>query len=326
MPTISKIPNQLLKLSQKILSDKGEQDGFIEALIHPQPLSSSVLWCQPRPLDSPFPVQPPLPWQPSFCDRLTITASPRPSQHFLHQQGHFYCLDFSSVFAAIPWLHYAPVHGIVVDLCAAPGGKSIAAWVGLHPQLLLSNESIKKRIGKLISNLKRCHVTGFVSNADSQLLRSHLTQTSDLVIVDAPCTGQSLLAKGEEAPGCFHPVNIQKNVGRQRRILANAAHIVAPQGFLAYMTCTFSWEENEQVCAWFLRQFPQFQPLVVPGLEAYQSQLTNLPCYRLLPQSGLGAGAFTIVMKNQLQSSRHPFPGRFLDHPSIRKTHDDGRE
>jgi 16S rRNA C967 or C1407 C5-methylase (RsmB/RsmF family) len=77
-----------------------------------------------------------------------------------------------------------------------------------------------------------------------------------VVIVDAPCTGQSLLAKGDKALGCFHPVNINKSASRQKRIIANAAQTVAGEGYLAYMTCTFSPEENEQVGEWLMKKFP----------------------------------------------------------------------
>ncbi len=120
----------------------------------------------------------------------------------------------------------------------------------------------------------------------------------DVVVVDAPCTGQSLLAKGETAPGCFHPVQINKNANRQRRILANAAQAVAPEGYLAYMTCAYSPEENEDTIAWLLARFPQFQPVIVPALHLFQSHLTDLPCYRMMPQDGLGAGAFTCLLRH----------------------------
>jgi 16S rRNA C967 or C1407 C5-methylase (RsmB/RsmF family) len=122
--------------------------------------------------------------------------------------------------------------------------------------------------------------------------------SSNLVIVDAPCTGQSLLAKGEKAPGCFHPTAINKSANRQKRIIANSAKLVSHQGYLAYMTCTYSTEENEQVCEWFLERFPHFQALEISHLAKYQSHLTTMPCYRMFPQDKLGAGAFTALFKN----------------------------
>ena len=120
-----------------------------------------------------------------------------------------------------------------------------------------------------------------------------LAHSVDLVLVDAPCSGQSLLAKGQKVPGCFHPVTLQRNASRQKRILAAAATLVRPGGHLAYMTCTYAPEENEQVGRWFQKKFPDFQPQRVPPLAAYQSPLCDWPCYRLWPQLGLGAGAFT---------------------------------
>lgn len=190
-------------------------------------------------------------------------------------------------------------------MCAAPGGKSIFAWKLLQPELLISNEVIGKRLGMLISNLKRCQISpSIVVNRDPSIFVESIPFSSDLVIVDAPCTGQSLLAKGEKAPGCFHPSAINKSANRQKRIIANSAQIVAPQGYLSYMTCTYSTEENEEVCEWLLRKFPQFQAVEVNHLKDYQSHLSTIPCYRIFPQDGLGAGAFTVLFKNISEGDR----------------------
>ncbi|MBF2048314.1 MAG: RsmB/NOP family class I SAM-dependent RNA methyltransferase [Leptolyngbya sp. IPPAS B-1204] len=290
-------PRLLQKFSQKLFDQPDQQNQFLTALTHPQPFHPCILWLQPKPNPFPFAVEPPVDWQPDFVDRLALGE--KPGQHALHQQGAFYCLDFSSVFAASVLLTIQQPVSVVLDMCAAPGGKSIFAWKALQPQQLLCNEVIGKRMGALISNLKRCHIQpSFAFSLDSSLLAVQLSQTADLVLVDAPCSGQSLLAKGEKNPGCFHPVTINKNANRQKRILANSAQTVAPQGFLAYMTCAYSPQENEQVSEWLLQKFPQFQPVEVPYLRAYQSHLTDLPCYRMFPQSGLGAGAFTILLQN----------------------------
>ncbi|MGH2414761.1 MAG: RsmB/NOP family class I SAM-dependent RNA methyltransferase, partial [Microcystaceae cyanobacterium] len=64
------------------------------------------------------------------------------------------------------------------------------------------------------------------------------------------------------------------------------------------MTCIYSPEENEQVSEWFLQRFPSFQPVEVPNLAAYQSHLATVPCYRMWPQTGLGAGAFAVLFQN----------------------------
>ncbi len=294
---MEKPSNLLIKLSQKLFADPVERSQFVGSLLHPQSFSPCILWCHPRPEYLTLSLELPLPWQPQFVDRLTVGQ--KPGQHELHQQGDFYCLDFSSVFAISVLAAIPEKVGMVLDLCASPGGKSIFAWAALRPELLLSNEIIGKRLGALVSNLKRCRVQPvMVLRHDAQVWAELLPQKLPVVLVDAPCTGQSLVAKGGKAPGCFHPVSINSNANRQKRIMANAVQVVAPQGYLVYMTCAYSPEENEQVAAWVLARFPQLRAIAVPHLAPYQSHLADFPCYRMFPQQGLGAGAFTVLLQN----------------------------
>ncbi|WP_017299671.1 RsmB/NOP family class I SAM-dependent RNA methyltransferase [Nodosilinea nodulosa] len=294
--------NLLLKLSRRLFSEERDRDAFVAALTTPQAFPSALLWVQPRPQVVPFAIAPPLAWQPAWVDRLS--GDQRPGRHPLHQAGAYYCLDMASVFsAAVLGAIAAPVES-VLDLCAAPGGKSLLAWKTLAPTQLWCNEVIHKRVRILISNLKRCGLTeALVFNLDPQVFAEQLAHGASIVIVDAPCSGQSLLAKGDAALGCFHPVNIKKNAGRQKRILASAAQTVAGNGYLAYMTCTFSPEENEQVAAWLIKKFPQFTAVEVPALADYASPLVSFPCYRLWPQSGLGAGGFTVLLHNRADTA-----------------------
>lgn len=315
---MEKPSNLLLKLSRSLFADSEEQAKFVGAVTNPQPFNPAILWLQPKPTSNPFNIEIPLSWQPEFVDRLSLES--KPGKHPLHQAGNYYCLDFSSIFAASTLLTISGPGDIILDMCAAPGGKSIFAWKTLNPELLLCNEVIGKRIGMLLSNLKRCQIgRSATMNLDSKILAQQIPQTANLVIADAPCTGQSLLAKGEKAPGCFHPVTINSNANRQKRILANAAKIVAPQGYLAYMTCTYSTAENEQVGEWLLTKFPQFRPVAVPHLQKYRSHLTEIPCYRMWPQHKLGAGAFTILFQNTAEGQKNQLPADFLD--SARFTH-----
>ena len=308
MATPSKL---LLKLSHRLFNYPHDQHAFVEVLTTPQPYPAALLWMQPRPESLPFNLEPALPWQLAGVDRLTLGQ--RPGQHPLHDRGAYYCLDMASVFsaavlAAIP----QPVES-VLDLCAAPGGKSLLAWQMLSPKRLWCNEVIRKRVKVLIANLKRCSLTdALVFNLDPQVWADQMPYTASVVIVDAPCSGQSLLAKGDKALGCFHPVTINKNASRQRRILGHGAQTVAGGGYLAYMTCTFSPEENEQVCAWFLKTFPQFKPVDVPALRDYASPLADFPCYRLWPQAGIGAGGFTSLFQNQGDTPRGAVSDEFL--------------
>lgn len=302
----------LLKLSQQLFEAESDRAAFIAALQQPPRFSPAILWTRPRPdaLDwTPLPL---LPWQPAFVDRLAPEA--RPGAHPLHGAGYFYCLDFSSVFAiAVIQAIQEPVK-TAIDLCAAPGGKSLFTWLSHQPRWLLCNEVVRKRIKILIANLKRCGAhNSIILNLDPAQLADKTPDSADLVVVDAPCSGQSLLAKGQKAPGCFHPVTLNRNAKRQKRILANAAQLVAPGGYLAYMTCTYAPDENERVCTWLLKRFDQFRAVPVPALAPYQSPLTPDPCYRLWPQSGLGAGAFTMLLRRFSDGSAAPLNQRFLE-------------
>lgn len=300
----------LTKLSQRLFAEAATQSEFCERLLHPQPLQPSIVWCQPKP-ESPFFTEAPLEWQPNWCDRLTVGQ--QPGKHPWHEQGAFYCLDFSSIFAASPLLTLPPPVANVLDVCAAPGGKSIFAWRALQPERLVSNEVISKRIGALLANLKRCRIhPAWITNLDPKILAEQVPRSAQVVLVDAPCSGQSLIAKGSKVPGCFHPVTINNNANRQKRILANSAQLVAGEGYLLYTTCTYSLEENEQVAEWLLERFPQFQAVPVPHLKTFRSLHTDLPCYRLFPQSDLGAGAFTVLFQNRAQTTQ-PLPEPFLE-------------
>ncbi len=305
-------PSALLtKFAARLFPSAEEQELFIQALLNPRPYPPAIIWCQQPSNSFPFAVTKPESWQPSWVNRLEIGA--RPGQDPLHQQGAYYVLDFSSVFAATPLLHLelSQAPQLIIDVCAAPGGKSIFAWKALNPQQLVSNEVIGKRIGMLRSNLSRCRISPVaITNLEVAGLGDRYANQGDVVIVDAPCSGQSLLAKGTQVLGCFHPRTISHNAQRQKKIMALASQLVRPGGYLLYSTCTFSLEENEAVLSWLLTHFPEFQSVAIPVLSAFESawrepQLFDkkynrsdvLYSYRLFPQSGLGAGAFTALLK-----------------------------
>ena len=293
------IPSRLLeKLALRCFpNEPPAAAAFIEAVVTPRDRTSAILWLDAPPAERPFATLPQLDWQPAFVDR--VAADIKPGQHPLHDSGAFYVLDFSSVFAASVVTSILPqtaAVNLVLDVCSAPGGKAIFASRALAPKLLLCNEVIRKRCKALISNLARCNVPrSAVLSLDPKPLADRLTGLATLVIVDAPCSGQSLLVKGKPVPGCFHPRTITMNLRRQRRILAEASAAVTPGSFLAYMTCTYSPEENEEVVEWFCERFPEFSPLEVPPLKAFRTHLSELPAYRLWPQSQLGAGSFVTL-------------------------------
>jgi 16S rRNA C967 or C1407 C5-methylase (RsmB/RsmF family) len=291
------VSNHLRRLASQLFDDPAERERFMDALLAPREYDRAVLWARPRPAQVPFSRKTPFAWQPDFVDRAP--AEDRPGLDPLHVQGYYYCLDFSSVFAATVLGAAEPNPQVLIDVCAAPGGKSVFAWRMLQPQMLVANEVIGKRTGVLIANLKRCGAApACVTSRDSAVLVELWPASADVVIVDAPCSGQSLLARGKDSPGCFHPATINMNSNRQKRILANAAKLVAPGGWLAYMTCTYSEKENEDVLRWLIKRFPQFVPQPAAPLQGNESVRADFPCYRLWPHTGEGAGGFTAILKN----------------------------
>ncbi len=298
----------LLRLARRLFADESERAAFLAALTSPLPYQPAVLWLQERPAEMPFRCAPRPSWLPEWVD--LAAPGERPGQHALHEAGAYYCLDASSVFAASVLCTIPPDPETVLDVCASPGGKSIFAWRALRPRLLVANEVIAKRTGALTGNLQRCRVRpATVTNADTAVLARVCPSAADVVIVDAPCSGQSLLAKGQENPGCCHPATINLNANRQRRILANAAATVAPGGWLAYITCTYAEKENEGNSGWLLRQFPAFSAVLVSALESHRSTLAEFPCYRLWPQEGIGAGAFAVLLRRDESGTRGGMDG-----------------
>jgi 16S rRNA C967 or C1407 C5-methylase (RsmB/RsmF family) len=294
----SEASKSLIRLAKSLFADEETQEAFVRAVSQSQAACPSVIWTQEKPCPTPFETREAASWQPSFVEALA-EESVSPGSLPLHNAGLYYCLDFSSVFSASVILGAVPPPKIILDLCASPGGKSIFAWRAFSPHLLVSNEVIGKRTGPLIANLKRCGVrNAVVTRLDSQDFAESYPSAFDLVIVDAPCSGQSLPAKGIEATGAYHPVTINMNANRQKRIIANSSRVVAPGGFLAYMTCTYSREENEGILEWLLKRQPKLQPVGVPHLSPYQSHLAAFPCYRLWPFQGMGAGGFTALLRN----------------------------
>jgi 16S rRNA C967 or C1407 C5-methylase (RsmB/RsmF family) len=299
---LSDKPPKLLKLAADLFSDSAEQEAFADSVLKTHPYRPALVWTQPRPEESPFKAEDPHDWQPEFVDRLH--RDQRPGQHDWHDEGQYYCLTFSSVMETCVMGKVPMNPPVVIDLCASPGGKSVMASQMLDPGLLISNEVIGKRTAQLISNLRRCRIrTACVTSLDSVVLAERCPATADLVIVDAPCSGQSLIAKGKHVNACFHSHVINHNRNRQRRILLNAAKLVKPGGWLAYMTCTYAEKENEGNLRWLLKHQTQLTPEAVPALAEFQSHLADLPCYRMWPHHGLGAGGFTSIFRNHSTGS-----------------------
>ena len=148
----------------------------------------------------------------------------------------------------------------VLDLCAAPGGKStqLATYLG-DSGLLVSNEINTQRSRILSQNIERMGIkNAIVTNEDSFVLASHFPGFFNAIQVDAPCSGEGMFRKLPEAIEQWSVENVAICAARQKKILDNAAVMLKPGGTIVYSTCTFSKEENEDVIEYFLERHPDF--------------------------------------------------------------------
>ena len=207
----------------------------------------------------------------------------------LYHAGAFYSQE-PSASSAVTLL--APEPGDkVLDLCAAPGGKStqIAALTG-DTGLLWSNEVVRNRAAILSSNLERMGVRNtVVSSVYPEMLAEKLSEYFDKVLVDAPCSGEGMFRRDPVAVQEWSPEHVETCAVRQLAILSSAAQCVREGGILVYSTCTFSTEENEGVVQKFLESHPEFvleKPNVTFGRPAY-----GVDAVRIFPMDG-GEGHF----------------------------------
>lgn len=182
----------------------------------------------------------------------------RPGKHPYHEMGLYYIQEPSAMSAAAL---LAPKPGMrVLDLCAAPGGKStqLATYLG-DSGLLVSNEINTQRSRILSQNIERMGIkNAIVTNEDSFVLASHFPGFFNAIQVDAPCSGEGMFRKLPEAIEQWSMENVAICAARQKEILDNAAVMLKPGGVIVYSTCTFSKEENEDVIEYFLERYPDF--------------------------------------------------------------------
>ncbi len=182
----------------------------------------------------------------------------RPGKHPYHEMGLYYIQEPSAMSAAAL---LAPKPGMrVLDLCAAPGGKStqLATYLG-DSGLLVSNEINTQRSRILSQNIERMGIkNAIVTNEDSFVLASHFPSFFNAIQVDAPCSGEGMFRKLPEAVEQWSTENVAICAERQKEILDNAATMLKAGGTIVYSTCTFSQEENEDVIEYFLERHPDF--------------------------------------------------------------------
>jgi 16S rRNA C967 or C1407 C5-methylase (RsmB/RsmF family)/NOL1/NOP2/fmu family ribosome biogenesis protein len=188
-----------------------------------------------------------VPW---CADGLYLSSKPSFILDPLWHAGAYYVQEASSMFLHQALLQHANFASSlrVIDLCAAPGGKStLVANLMSKESLMICNEVIGSRIAPLAENLVKWGLDNtWVSNSDPKHI-GRLSHFADIMLVDAPCSGSGLMRKDEKYAQEWSDANVQLCCERQQRILHDAWPALKPGGLLIYMTCSFSKGENEDI-------------------------------------------------------------------------------
>ncbi len=204
---------------------------------------------------SPFTLRP-VPWCP---EGFYYEEGERPGKHPYYHAGLYYIQEPSAMLP-VELLNIKPCDK-VLDLCAAPGGKSTQIAAKLqHAGLLVANDNHPDRAKALVKNMELFGVrNAVVLNEQPERLAAKFPSFFDKILIDAPCSGEGMFRKEEEMAKQWERHSPDKYAAMQRNILKHAAKMLAPGGTIVYSTCTFSPEENEAMVAEFLDRHPQFQ-------------------------------------------------------------------
>ena len=254
----------------------------------------------------------PVPWCPDayyLPERPAFTFDPQ-----LHA-GAYYVQEASSMFLAQAIIRYMSSASVVLDLCAAPGGKSTLLRTLLPDgALLVSNEPVARRAQVLAENMTKWGHPSTLVTQNFPADFSPLRHVFDVIVADVPCSGEGMFRKDAEAVGEWSMQNVLMCQERQRSILADVWPALKPGGLLVYSTCTFNRFEDEDNVDWICRELGA-EVLDIPCDEAWG--VTGH--YHFLPGTTRGEGFFLSLLRKSdgepLQPAaavreRRPKPGR----------------
>lgn len=262
-------------------------DAFLRALDEPPALAMRVNSLRPGATEAAEPfIDSPVPWAE---DGRYLRPGTRPGASLAHALGAFYLQEASAMVSAAV-LNAQPGERIL-DLCAAPGGKTTQLAFAMRGQgVLISNEPIPNRAKMLAENLERLGVVNVIAtNEYPERLAAKWPNFFDAVLVDAPCSGEGMFRREPASRDEWNPRAPEGCAKRQTGILDCAAEMLRPGGRLIYSTCTFNRTENEGTIAAFLDRHPEFAPeeFSLPGLGISQSGML-----RVWPHLARGDGHF----------------------------------
>lgn len=250
----------------------GEYEEFLKALEQER---YQALRVNPMKMDreeflrkAPFSLAP-VPWEENGFYYKKEETPQQPGKHPWHEAGVYYIQEPSAM-SAVPFLEACPGERIL-DLCAAPGGKSTQIAAAMRGEgLLICNEIHPARAAILSENIERMGVrNALVLNETPDRLADRFPGFFDRILVDAPCSGEGMFRKNEAAGEEWSPENVQMCAERQREILEYAYQMLRPGGRLCYSTCTFAPAEDEGSIGWLLKKHPDLYVLPVPMPEGF---------------------------------------------------------
>lgn len=216
--------------------------------------------------------------------------------------GAYYVQEASSmvIHAMVDWSSPS----LILDLCAAPGGKStlIAAAMS-EDSLLIANEPIRNRAQILAENLTKWGSAQTIVCQNDPAHFGKLGPQFDVVLVDAPCSGEGMFRKDHNACTEWSEEHVHLCAGRQKRILNEAFKALKPGGKLIYCTCTFAPEENIETVEWLANTF-EMESLSYPTLSNYgfqeiQINQSSIRGYQAFPHLFRGEGFFVAGLKKR---------------------------
>lgn len=220
-------------------------------------------------------------------------------RHPLHHAGTFYLQEPSAMFTVNAYNFKG--NEKVLDMCAAPGGKSIQIANRIPNGVLVCNEFVPSRSQILFSNIERMGLKNVIITNDkpSNLAKAY-SSVFDVCLVDAPCSGEGMFRKGDDVVNQWNSNLPQMCAERQKEILLSADKCLKEQGILIYSTCTYSVEENEDIVNWLTTDLGYS----LLNINAELDRGINLPqVVRLYPHKVKGEGQFVAVLQKNAENN-----------------------
>lgn len=238
----------------------------------------------------------PVPW---IANGFYYEGEERPAKDPYYYAGLYYLQEPSAMTPA----NLLPVEpgDRVLDLCAAPGGKSTELGARLKGRgVLVSNDISSSRARALLKNLQLWGIENIcVTSEEPKRLSEAFGAFFDKILVDAPCSGEGMFRKDEKMIASYEERGPEYYAPIQKEILEQAVSMLRPGGLLMYSTCTFSACEDEEIIAWILEQHKELRLVPLPLFPGSDDGIGLSGCLRLFPHRIKGEGHFMALLKKE---------------------------